>query len=57
MMYKRSEIAEIIGISERTLRRLIIREKLPILKNARLTRRDIEILDFKLKTQVLRYLR
>jgi DNA-binding CsgD family transcriptional regulator len=57
MMYKRSEIAEIIGISERTLRRLIIREKLPILKNARLTRRDIEILDFKLKTQILRYLR
>ena len=57
MMYKRKEIAEIIGISERTLRRLIIREKLPILKNARLTRRDIEILDFKLKTQILRYLR
>lgn len=57
MMYKRSEIAEIIGISERTLRRLIIREKLPIRKNTRLTRKDIEILDFRLKTQVLRYLR
>jgi hypothetical protein len=57
MMYKRSEIAEIIGISERTLRRLIIREKLPIAKNTRLTRKDIEILDFRLKTQVLRYLR
>jgi hypothetical protein len=56
-MYKRSEIAEIIGISERTLRRLIIREKLPIAKNARLTRKDIETLDFKLKTQILRYLR
>jgi DNA-binding transcriptional regulator LsrR (DeoR family) len=57
MMYKRSEIAEIIGISERTLRRLIIREKLPIAKNTRLTRKDIETLDFKLKTQILRYLR
>lgn len=57
MMYKRSEIAEIIGISERTLRRLIIREKLPIRKNTRLTRKDIEQLDNRLKTQVLRYLR
>jgi DNA-binding CsgD family transcriptional regulator len=57
MMYKRSEIAEIIGISERTLRRLIVREKLPIRKNTRLTRKDIEQLDIKLKTQILRYLR
>jgi hypothetical protein len=57
MMYKRTEIAEIIGISARTLQRLIIREKLPIKKNARLTRRDIEIIDIKLKTQILRSLR
>lgn len=57
MMYKRTEIAEIIGISARTLQRLIIREKLPIKKNARLTRRDIEVIDTKLKTQILRSLR
>jgi DNA-binding CsgD family transcriptional regulator len=57
MMYKRSEIAEIIGISERTLRRIILREKLPIKKNTRLTRKDIEQLDIRLKTQILRYLR
>lgn len=57
MMYKRTEIAEIIGISARTLQRLINREKLPIKKNARLTRRDIELIDIKLKTQILRNLR
>jgi hypothetical protein len=57
MMYKRIEIAEIIGISARTLQRLIIREKLPIKKNTRLTRKDIEVIDTKLKTQILRNLR
>jgi hypothetical protein len=57
MMYKRTEIAEIIGISARTLQRLIIREKLPIKKNTRLTRKDIEVIDIKLKTQILRSLR
>lgn len=57
MMFRRSEIAGVMGISERTLRRIIIREKLPIRKNARLSRKDIEIIDIKLKTQILRYLR
>lgn len=57
MTYRRNEIAKIMGISERTLRRIIIREKIPIKKNSRLLRRDIEILDYALKTQILRYLR
>jgi predicted site-specific integrase-resolvase len=56
-MYKRSEIAELIGISARTLQRLINREKIPIKKKVRLSRRDVEQLEYKLKAQLLRYLR
>lgn len=56
-MYKRSDIAELIGISARTLQRWIVREKLPIRQKVRLTKKDVEHLEIRLKTQILRYLR
>jgi hypothetical protein len=56
-MYKRTEIAELMGISSRTLQRIINRENLPIRKNVRLTKKDVEKLDLRLKTNILRNLR
>lgn len=57
MMYKRTEIAELIGVSSRTLQRMLNRENLGIRKNVRLSKKDIEKIDSRLKTNILRYLR
>jgi hypothetical protein len=56
-MYKRTEIADLLGISSRTLQRIINRENLPIRKNVRLTKKDVEKIDLRFKTNVLKYLR
>lgn len=57
MIFKRTEVAEILGISARTLQRIINRENLPIRKKTRLTRRDVERIDQVLKTTVSRFIR
>jgi hypothetical protein len=56
-MFKRTEIADLMGISSRTLQRIINRENLSIRKNVRLTKKDIEKIDLRLKTNILRNLR
>ena len=57
MMYKRTEIAELIGVSSRTFQRMLNRENLGIRKNVRLTKKDVEKIDLRFKTNILRYLR
>jgi plasmid maintenance system antidote protein VapI len=57
MIFKRTEVAEILGVSARTLQRIINRENLPIRKKTRLTRRDVERIDQVLKTTVSRFIR
>jgi DNA-binding transcriptional regulator LsrR (DeoR family) len=57
MVYKRTEIAELIGISSRTLQRMLNKENLGIAKNVRLTKKDVEKIDLRFKTNILRYLR
>jgi hypothetical protein len=56
-MYKRTEIAELIGVSSRTFQRMLNRENLGIRKNVRLTKKDVEKIDLRFKTNILRYLR
>ena len=57
MIFKSTEVAEILGVSARTLKRIINRENLPIRKKTRLTRRDVERIDQVLKTTVSRFIR
>lgn len=57
MMYKRTEIANLMGISDRTLRRIIIRENIAIKKNCRLTVRDIKLIDNELGTSIMRFIK
>jgi ribosomal protein S13 len=57
MIYKRSEIAGILGISPRTLQRIMNRENFEIRKKVRLTKRDIQKIDSILKTNVSAYIR
>lgn len=57
MIYKRSEIANILGISPRTLQRIMNRENFEIRKKIRLTKRDIQKIDNILKTNVSSYIR
>lgn len=57
MTYKRSDIADILGISVRTFQRWIKAGKIPVSRYSRLTKSDIEILDKYLKSSILAYLK
>ena len=57
MLYKRTEIANLMGISDRTLRRIIIRENIAIKKNCMLTVRDIKLIDNELGTSIMRFIK
>lgn len=57
MIYKRTEIAQLLGISARTLQRWCRSGKIPVRMNHRLTKLDCEKIDNALKTNICRYLR
>lgn len=57
MTYKRSEIAVLLNISERTLRRWIKAARVPVLRYSRLTKKDIETIDKHLQSNILSYIR
>jgi hypothetical protein len=56
-MYQRSEIANIIGVSPRTLQRLIIDHKMKILPKKRLSVKDIKLIENKLEITILNKLK
>jgi excisionase family DNA binding protein len=57
MIFKRSEIAALLGISARTLQRWCRSGKIPVRMRHRLTKADCELIDNTLKTNICRYLR
>jgi hypothetical protein len=57
MLYKRTEIAELMNVSPRTLQRIILRNKLRIRQKVRLSKKDIALIDSKLNINISRYLK
>jgi len=56
-MYQRTEIANILGVSPRTLQRLIVYHKLKIPPKKRLTIKNIKLIQSKLEINILNKLK